>query len=137
MFADTNIMIDGTEEEATAYYHKWVADVKAHVPPERLLIFEAKDGWAPLCKFLGVPEPDEPYPRTNDTQQMLDMIKVSNNCSNKLISLSYFQNAKNSLFHRKPRESSSSASTSFQPWRWQQLLFTTTLNEQNSKNIKK
>ena len=59
-----------------SFYHKWVEEVKAHVPPERLLIFEAKDGWAPLCKFLNVPEPDEPYPRTNDTQQMLDMIKV-------------------------------------------------------------
>ncbi len=73
---DSNILIEGSEEQATAYYHKLVTDVIAHVPPERLLIFEAEDGWAPLCKFLGVPEPDEPYPRTNDTKQMLNMIKV-------------------------------------------------------------
>jgi hypothetical protein len=24
------------------------------------------EGWGPLCKFLGVPVPDEPFPRTND-----------------------------------------------------------------------
>ena len=31
--------------------------VKAVVPPDRLLVFNAKDGWAPLCEFLGVPIP--------------------------------------------------------------------------------
>ena len=44
--------------------------VKAGVPPERLLVFEAKDGWAPLCEFLGVPVPDEPYPHLNDTESL-------------------------------------------------------------------
>jgi len=24
-------------------------------------------GWQPLCDFLGVPVPDAPFPRTNDT----------------------------------------------------------------------
>jgi hypothetical protein len=24
------------------------------------------DGWEPLCKFLGKPVPDEPFPRVND-----------------------------------------------------------------------
>jgi len=41
--------------------------VKATIPADRLLIFEAKEGWAPLCKFLDLPIPDEPYPRVNDT----------------------------------------------------------------------
>ena len=66
----------------TAFYHEWVARVKAHVPPERLLTFEPKQGWAPLCKFLGVPEPEGPYPRTNDTQQMLNMIQVKKKSNN-------------------------------------------------------
>jgi Sulfotransferase domain len=46
-----------------AYHSK----VKATVPPGQLLVFEAKDGWEPLCKFLGLPIPDVPYPRVNDT----------------------------------------------------------------------
>ena len=36
---------------------------------ENLLVFESKDGWEPLCKFLEVPVPNEPYPRVNDTQE--------------------------------------------------------------------
>ncbi|MBL6690782.1 MAG: sulfotransferase family protein [Pseudomonadales bacterium] len=39
------------------------------VEPERLLVFEAKDGWEPLCKFLEVPEPEDPYPRMNTTEE--------------------------------------------------------------------
>ncbi len=42
--------------------------VKSEVPPERLLVFEAKEGWEPLCAFLGVPVPDEDYPRSNTTE---------------------------------------------------------------------
>mgnify|MGYP000029456290 CR=1 FL=1 len=46
------------------------AAVKAASPKERLLVFEAKDGWAPLCAFLGVPAPDAPYPRVNSKEEM-------------------------------------------------------------------
>lgn len=43
--------------------------VKRTVPAERLLIFEAAQGWAPLCAFLGVPVPAEPYPKVNTTEE--------------------------------------------------------------------
>ena len=46
-------------EASEAYFNKWVEEVKATVPKEKLLIFEAKQGWKPLCEFLGVPEPGE------------------------------------------------------------------------------
>ncbi len=39
--------------------------VRELVPADRLLIFAPSDGWSPLCKFFGVPVPDEPFPRTN------------------------------------------------------------------------
>jgi hypothetical protein len=42
--------------------------VKREVPPDRLLVFDAPDGWEPLCRFLGVPVPATPYPLTNTTQ---------------------------------------------------------------------
>jgi len=45
-------------------------EVKRRVPPERLLVYEVKEGWGPLCEFLGVPEPDEPFPRLNDAAEM-------------------------------------------------------------------
>lgn len=47
-------------------FERWSADVVATVPPERLLVYEVADGWAPLCAFLGVPVPDRPFPAVND-----------------------------------------------------------------------
>jgi hypothetical protein len=44
------------------------AVIKA-APKDRLLVFEARDGWAPLCEFLEVPVPDTPYPRSNSTEE--------------------------------------------------------------------
>ena len=42
-------------------------EVEATVPAERLLVFDVKQGWEPLCAFLGVPvPPNEPFPHVND-----------------------------------------------------------------------
>ena len=46
--------------------------VIASVPADRLLVFEASEGWGPLCRFLDVPEPDEDYPRTNTSQEFAE-----------------------------------------------------------------
>lgn len=53
----------------TDYFLKHTEDVKATIAPERLLIFEASQGWAPLCAFLGVPVPDALYPSENTTAE--------------------------------------------------------------------
>jgi len=49
-------------------------EVQANVPPERLLTFEVKQGWEPLCKFLHVPVPEEPFPHVNDTAETKGLI---------------------------------------------------------------
>ncbi len=51
---------------AIAAFHRQLAEVRAAVPAERLLVFAVGDGWTPLCAFLGVPVPDTPFPRLND-----------------------------------------------------------------------
>jgi len=48
-------------------YSDWLEHVKSTVPKDRLLIHNAKEGWKPICDFLGKPVPDCPYPRVNDT----------------------------------------------------------------------
>jgi len=63
------------EQSAVQFYHDHVNEVRAHVPAERLLVWEVKEGWAPICKFLGVPVPDIPFPRLNDTAEMIGNIK--------------------------------------------------------------
>ena len=40
------------------------------LPPERLLVFSPKEGWEPLCGFLGVPVPNEPFPRINSRDEL-------------------------------------------------------------------
>lgn len=39
--------------------------IRGLVPKERLLEWKVEDGWEPLCKFLGKPIPDEPFPHVN------------------------------------------------------------------------
>ena len=56
-------------------YLAHVEGVKGSIPPEQLLVFEAKDGWEPLCEFLDLPVPDEPYPRTNDRAEFWEHMK--------------------------------------------------------------
>ncbi|MEM9035233.1 MAG: sulfotransferase family protein [Actinomycetota bacterium] len=51
--------------------------VRATVEPERLVVINPRDGWAPLCAALGVPVPDEPYPRTNSTEDYEAAIRAA------------------------------------------------------------
>jgi Sulfotransferase domain len=48
---------------------RWNEEVERTVPADRLLVWDPKDGWEPLCQFLDVPTPDEPLPRINDTRE--------------------------------------------------------------------
>jgi len=50
-------------------YERHVEDVKRHVPAEQLLVFDVKQGWEPLCAFLGKPVPTTPFPHVNDAAQ--------------------------------------------------------------------
>ena len=52
---------------AISVFEAHIAEVKRTVPAEKLLVYEVKEGWAPLCAFLGVPVPDKPFPRLNDS----------------------------------------------------------------------
>ena len=58
------------EEASINHFNQWVQEVKNTVPSDKLLVFEVKEGWGPLCKFLEVPVPNIPFPNTNDTAQM-------------------------------------------------------------------
>jgi hypothetical protein len=52
------------------WFERHNAEVKRTIPKERLLVYEVKQGWEPLCKFLGVPVPAAPFPRLNDRHTM-------------------------------------------------------------------
>ncbi|MFI6292434.1 sulfotransferase family protein [Nonomuraea sp. NPDC050790] len=54
---------------AMAVYQEHNAAVRAEVPAERLLVIGPGAGWGPLCDFLGVAVPGEPYPHLNDPER--------------------------------------------------------------------
>jgi hypothetical protein len=63
------------KDELIATFHAHEAAVKAAIPADRLLVHQAKDGWKPLCDFLGVPVPDGDYPRTNSKEEFFQHMK--------------------------------------------------------------
>jgi Sulfotransferase domain len=54
---------------AMAAYERHNADVRAGVPPQRLVEWRPGDGWAPICSALGVPVPSDPFPHLNTTAE--------------------------------------------------------------------
>lgn len=62
---------------AGAAYEAWNDRVRRVVPADQLLEYQPGDGWAPLCRFLDVPDADCPtdsYPRSNDSASMQRVI---------------------------------------------------------------
>jgi hypothetical protein len=50
---------------AIGVFERHIDEVRRTVPPERLLVYDVREGWGPLCRFLGRPEPDAPFPYLN------------------------------------------------------------------------
>lgn len=55
----------------TDYFRRHTEAVKVAIAPERLLVYDVREGWAPLCAFLGLPVPDEPFPTQNDRAEFI------------------------------------------------------------------
>jgi Sulfotransferase domain len=52
-----------------AAYERYNEDVRATAPPDRLLEWNAKQGWEPICQALHLPVPDVPFPWTNQRSE--------------------------------------------------------------------
>lgn len=82
-------MIDGTVWQGTfdgrfadrghaiKVFEEHNARVRREIPADRLLVFEVAQGWEPLCSFLGVPVPETPFPRLNDTVAFNDNLAAN------------------------------------------------------------
>lgn len=79
MKATVNDYFDGRmhdREYLIRRFHEHVETVKKDIPEHRLLIFEATQGWEPLCNFLEVDQPDGEFPHVNDTRQTQEIINA-------------------------------------------------------------
>ena len=72
---------DGKFEDkdyAISIFHRHTEEVKQHVPPEKLLVYNVKESWEPLCDFLGVAVPSIPFPRLNDRENFVGRNRPDN-----------------------------------------------------------
>jgi len=56
-------------------FNQHIEEVRATIAPERLLVFEVKQGWEPLCEFLELPVPNTQFPHVNDTAATQELIR--------------------------------------------------------------
>jgi hypothetical protein len=64
-----------TERDALiASFERHTEAVKDAVPADRLLVWDAREGWEPLCQFLGVDVPPMPLPHVNDTKTFKERV---------------------------------------------------------------
>ena len=64
---ETMVRITKNEKKLRQGYLKHNLYVQSIVPKENLLVWNLKDGWAPLCAFLDKPIPNESIPHDNPT----------------------------------------------------------------------
>lgn len=60
-------------EHAVEIFNRHTREVIASIDPERLLVYDVREGWAPLCAFLQQPIPDTPFPRVNSRDEFYDI----------------------------------------------------------------
>ncbi|PCI44536.1 MAG: sulfotransferase family protein [Moraxellaceae bacterium] len=71
-------VFDGKPDDrdyAISVYEKNIRDVQATISKDRLLTYSIGSGWQPLCEFLNVDIPDQPYPNTNKSADFIKKIK--------------------------------------------------------------
>ena len=60
----------GDRDYMTEWFIRRNREVIDALPPKRLLVFSPKEGWEPLCEFLGMRVPPEPFPRVNSRDEL-------------------------------------------------------------------
>ncbi len=55
-------------------FNRHMAAVREAIPAEQLLVYQVRQGWEPLCAFLGVEMPNEPFPRSNNRSEFWDLV---------------------------------------------------------------
>jgi hypothetical protein len=64
-------------DAAIAVYERHCDDVRREVPAARLIEWQPRDGWEPICARLGLPVPDTPFPHENSSEDFGDNVERS------------------------------------------------------------
>jgi len=71
----TGFSVDADPAELERQFEAHRQAVQAVIPPEQLLVFDVKQGWEPLCRFLNRPVPNAPFPRSNHREEFWEKVK--------------------------------------------------------------
>jgi len=74
VIARTGFPFGLSHEELVQAFNAHNNAVQEAIPAGRLLVFEVKDGWQPLCDFLETPVPASDFPRTNHREEFWDRV---------------------------------------------------------------
>lgn len=66
-------------DHAMAVFRAHDAEVRRTIPAARLLVYEVREGWEPLCAFLGVPVPATPFPQSNSAEEFRSTVATPGN----------------------------------------------------------
>jgi Sulfotransferase domain len=75
MKAFFEVVVDGMREHLhdrefmIAHFKRHTDEVLATIPRDRLLVYQVSEGWEPLCRFLGIPVPNTPFPSENSREE--------------------------------------------------------------------
>jgi hypothetical protein len=64
----------GDQEFMVSHFNRRNDEIREVIPADRLLVYEVKQGWQPLCEFLDLPVPDKPFPRVNTRDETKKII---------------------------------------------------------------
>lgn len=70
---DSHITPDDADG-AQLMYDKYIQHVRDTAPADRLLEWNAAEGWGPLCERLGLPVPEQEFPHSNTTADFQKML---------------------------------------------------------------
>lgn len=62
--------------EVIRRFEQHTENVINHFPSSRLLVFDTKQGWDPLCKFFNVAVPNAPFPHFNKRKDFLSKVET-------------------------------------------------------------
>merc|ERR1712013_944616 len=71
-----NEALNKGETAAVKFFKEHIDEVCFHVPADKLLVFDVKEGWEPLCRFLDVPVPDSPFPNINNSTEVRRVFNI-------------------------------------------------------------
>ena len=76
LYPHINAILGSTNRKSTCVsrkrYRMHNHRVKSLVPPEKLLVYNVKQGWKPLCDFLGCEVPTVAFPHENIKGDMVN-----------------------------------------------------------------